>query len=72
MGCTASKTARVTLVGIDTDGNSDDSTAATGWKDELMALTDDGLGVDVAIEAVGVQETFQMATEITARHWEGV
>jgi len=35
-----------------------------GWKDELMALTDDGLGVDVAIEAVGVPETFQMATEI--------
>jgi alcohol dehydrogenase len=34
------------------------------WKDELMALTEGGLGVDVAIEAVGVPETFTMATEI--------
>ena len=28
------------------------------WKDELMALTDGGLGVDVAIEAVGMPQTF--------------
>jgi alcohol dehydrogenase len=34
-----------------------------GWKDELLAMTD-GLGVDVAIEAVGVPQTFEMATEI--------
>jgi len=35
-----------------------------GWKDQLMALTEGGLGVDVAIEAVGVPDTFTMATEI--------
>ena len=34
------------------------------WKDELLAMTDGGLGVDVAIEAVGVPRTFEMATEI--------
>jgi alcohol dehydrogenase len=34
-----------------------------GWKDEVFATTD-GLGVDVAIEAVGVPETFLMATEL--------
>jgi alcohol dehydrogenase len=34
-----------------------------GWKDEVYALTD-GLGVDVAIEAVGIPQTFDMATEI--------
>ena len=33
------------------------------WKAELMAMTD-GMGVDVAIEAVGVPQTFDMATEI--------
>ena len=63
------------IIAIDLDGNrlnQAESFGAThvvnnsndGWKDELMALTDDGLGVDVAIEAVGVPETFQMATEI--------
>jgi alcohol dehydrogenase len=35
-----------------------------GWMDELMAMTEDGLGVDVAIEAVGVPQTFQMALDI--------
>ncbi len=35
-----------------------------GWKDELLAMTDGGMGVDVAIEAVGVPQTFEMATEI--------
>ncbi len=39
--------------------NSGDST----WKEQVLALTD-GLGVDVAIEAVGVPETFTMATDI--------
>jgi alcohol dehydrogenase len=33
------------------------------WKDQVMARTD-GLGVDVAIEAVGIPQTFTMATEI--------
>jgi len=33
------------------------------WKEQVMALTD-GAGVDVAIEAVGVPDTFTMATEI--------
>lgn len=33
------------------------------WKEEVFALTD-GLGVDVAIEAVGIPATFQMALEI--------
>ena len=39
------------------------SSADTDWKEQVLALTD-GLGVDVAIEAVGVPETFVMATEI--------
>ncbi len=34
-----------------------------GWQDQVFAMTD-GLGVDVAIEAVGVPATFQMATEL--------
>ena len=33
------------------------------WKEQVLALTD-GAGVDVAIEAVGVPETFTMATVI--------
>jgi len=33
------------------------------WKEQILALTD-GQGVDVAIEAVGVPETFTMATLI--------
>jgi alcohol dehydrogenase len=33
------------------------------WKQQVMSLTD-GLGVDVAIEAVGMPQTFTMATEI--------
>jgi alcohol dehydrogenase len=39
------------------------NSGSTGWKDKLMAMTD-GLGVDVAIEAVGIPQTFGMATEI--------
>jgi len=31
------------------------------WKEQVLALTD-GLGVDVAIEAVGIPDTFTMAT----------
>ncbi len=34
-----------------------------GWNDALMAMTD-GFGVDVAIEAVGIPQTFEMCTEI--------
>ncbi|MEO6606235.1 MAG: zinc-dependent alcohol dehydrogenase family protein [Aeromicrobium sp.] len=33
------------------------------WKEQVLALTD-GLGVDVAVEAVGIAHTFGMATEI--------
>ena len=33
------------------------------WKDKMLALTD-GLGVDVAVEAVGMSQTFEMSTEI--------
>ncbi len=33
------------------------------WKKKVMALTD-GWGVDVAVEAVGIPRTFEMATEI--------
>ncbi|TFD62137.1 alcohol dehydrogenase [Cryobacterium suzukii] len=37
--------------------------SATDWKAQILALTD-GAGVDVAIEAVGIPQTFTMATEI--------
>jgi alcohol dehydrogenase len=40
------------------------NSAGAGWMDELLAMTDGGLGVDVAIEAVGVPQTFHMATDI--------
>ena len=36
---------------------------AADWKAQVLALTD-GAGVDVAIEAVGIPQTFTMATEI--------
>ncbi|WP_022887421.1 zinc-dependent alcohol dehydrogenase family protein [Glaciibacter superstes] len=36
---------------------------AADWKERVLALTD-GSGVDVAIEAVGIPQTFTMATEI--------
>jgi alcohol dehydrogenase len=39
------------------------NSADPDWKDQVLALTD-GLGVDVAIEAVGIPETFTMATVI--------
>lgn len=35
----------------------------TDWKKQVLALTD-GLGVDVAIEAVGIPQTFAMCLEI--------
>lgn len=34
-----------------------------GWREQILALTD-GAGVDVAIEAVGVPETFAMAVDV--------
>jgi len=36
---------------------------AADWKEQVLALTD-GAGVDVAIEAVGVPQTFDMATDL--------
>jgi alcohol dehydrogenase len=40
------------------------NSGGAGWKDEVLAMTDGCLGVDVAIEAVGVPQTFEMATEL--------
>jgi alcohol dehydrogenase len=54
-----SRLARATDFGATNTVNSGDA----NWKDQVLALTD-GLGVDVAIEAVGVPETFTMATVI--------
>lgn len=34
-----------------------------GWQDQVMAMTD-GLGVDTAIEAVGLPQTFDMCAEL--------
>jgi Threonine dehydrogenase and related Zn-dependent dehydrogenases len=39
------------------------NSGAASYQDEVFAMTD-GLGVDVAIEAVGVPATFQMCTEL--------
>lgn len=39
------------------------NSGGAGWKDDVLAMTD-GLGVDVAIEAVGVPQTFEMAIDI--------
>lgn len=39
------------------------NSGAADWKEQVMALTD-GHGVDVAIEAVGVPQTFTMCTQI--------
>lgn len=38
--------------------------AAEDWRDQVMALTPDGLGVDVAIEAVGIPETLQACLDV--------
>ncbi|RJT75962.1 alcohol dehydrogenase [Arthrobacter cheniae] len=62
------------IIAIDIDRNrveqaklfgATDSIVSTddNWKDQVMALTD-GLGVDVAIEAVGIPETFAMVLDI--------
>ena len=39
------------------------NSAATDWAEQVMAMTD-GLGVDVAIEAVGIPDTFTACLEI--------
>lgn len=64
--------ARVVAIDLDANrreqahkfGATDDvDPAAEDWKDQVMALTD-GLGVDVAIEAVGVPATFDACLQI--------
>ncbi len=63
-----------TVIAIDVDENRLEKSREFGatnvvvsgtasWKQQVLDLTD-GAGVDVAIEAVGVPETFTMATEI--------
>ena len=37
--------------------------SADDWREQVMAMTD-GLGVDVAIEAVGIPQTFQMCLDV--------
>jgi alcohol dehydrogenase len=39
------------------------NSGTAGWRDEVLAMTD-GLGVDVAIEAVGIPATFDMCTNL--------
>jgi alcohol dehydrogenase len=62
------------VIAIDLDDNRLDQARGLGatdgvnsggasWKEEVMAMTD-GLGVDVAIEAVGIPLTFDMCTEL--------
>jgi len=53
------RVAQATVFGATDAVNSSDP----GWRDAVLAMTD-GLGVDVAIEAIGVPVTFQMATEL--------
>jgi len=46
-------------------GASDTVNSGAGdWHDQVLAMTADGLGVDVAIEAVGIPTTFQMCTSL--------
>jgi alcohol dehydrogenase len=40
------------------------NSSAGDWMDKVMAMTDGGLGVDVAVEAVGIPQTFDMCTEM--------
>ena len=39
------------------------NSGAKDWRDQVMAMTD-GMGVDVAIEAVGIPQTFDMCTSL--------
>ena len=63
-----------TIIAIDTDENRLEQARLFGatdavvsgshdWKQQVLALTD-GAGVDVAIEAVGIPETFTMAVDV--------
>ena len=63
-----------TVIAIDTDENRLEQARVFGatdvvvsgspdWKQQVLALTD-GAGVDVAIEAVGIPETFTMAIDV--------
>lgn len=71
---TASLYGAARIIAIDLDENrlatarnrgaSDTVNSGTqGWKDHVMAMTD-GLGVNTAVEAVGVPDTFTMATSL--------
>src|SRR5690606_19197681 len=40
------------------------NSGADDWLDQVMDMTDGGLGVDVAIEAVGIPQTFDMCTAL--------
>ncbi|GAA1340272.1 zinc-dependent alcohol dehydrogenase family protein [Arthrobacter roseus] len=62
------------VISIDLDSNRTEKAKALGatdavvssdkdWKQQVLALTD-GLGVDVAIEAVGIPQTFAMCLDI--------
>ncbi len=78
VGLAAVMTARLygpsKIIAVDLDGARLERAAGFGatdtvnsgdsdWKEQLLALTD-GDGVDVAIEAVGIPQTFTMATQI--------
>ena len=63
-----------TIIAIDLDANRLEQakefgatntvvSSAADWREQILALTD-GAGVDVAIEAAGIPQTFTMATEI--------
>ncbi len=62
------------VIALDLDGNRREQAlgfgatdavdaGASDWREQVLAMTD-GLGVDVAIEAVGVPATFQACTEL--------
>lgn len=40
------------------------NSGADDWRDQVMAMTEGGLGVDVAIEAVGIPQTFDMCISL--------
>lgn len=62
------------VIAIDLDGNrrklalrfgatDEVDSSVGGWREQVLAMTD-GLGVDTAIEAVGIPQTFDMCTEL--------
>ncbi|HEY5854401.1 MAG TPA: zinc-dependent alcohol dehydrogenase family protein [Aldersonia sp.] len=78
VGLAAIMTARLygpsKIIAVDLDANRVEQAKSFGathgvlssdadWKDQVIALTD-GLGVDVAIEAVGIPATFQMCLDV--------